>query len=134
MFLLNNSGFRTLERSLDAASLRQKVTANNIANVDTPYFKRSDVLFEDLLQQETDRFAIEGKRTDARHFPISSRGPGVSPQIVTDERSVMNNNLNNVDIDSEMSLLAKNQLRYNVLVQQANNQIKNLRTAIEGRK
>lgn len=134
MFLLNSPGFRTMERSLDAASLRQKVTANNIANIDTPYFKRSDVRFEELLQQEMDRFTIQGKRTDPRHFPIGAQGATVSPQIVPDDQSVMNNNLNNVDIDAEMSLLAKNQLRYNVIVQQVNHEIKQLRTAIEGRK
>jgi flagellar basal-body rod protein FlgB len=46
----------------------------------------------------------------------------------------MNNSLNNVDIDTEMSLLAKNQLRYNVMIQQANHELKQFRTALEGRR
>jgi len=45
----------------------------------------------------------------------------------------MNNNGNNVDIDREMSLLAKNQLVYNLYIQQVNHDIKMMRTAIEGR-
>lgn len=135
MFLLNNASFRMMEKTLDAATLRQKVTVNNIANVDTPYYKRSDVRFEELLQQETNKFTLEGRRTDPRHIPIPNGGRGlnVTPQIEVDEQSVINNNLNNVDIDSEMSLLAKNQLRYNVVVQQVNQDIKHLRTAIQGR-
>mgnify|MGYP000530431163 CR=1 FL=1 len=40
-----------LQKALDAASLRQNVLANNIANVNTPGFKRSYVSFEESLQQ-----------------------------------------------------------------------------------
>ncbi|WP_135547145.1 flagellar basal body rod protein FlgB [Paenibacillus cymbidii] len=134
MSLLDKPSFNLLSRSLDAAALRQKVVANNIANVDTPKFKRSDVVFEELLQNEmSSPRGIVGSRSDRRHFYISS-GSQSGPQIQTDERAVMNNNLNNVDIDSEMSLLAKNQLRYNVMVQEVNHDIKMMRTAINGGK
>jgi flagellar basal-body rod protein FlgB len=37
MFLLDKPGFRLLESSLDASALRQKVIANNVANVDTRF-------------------------------------------------------------------------------------------------
>jgi flagellar basal-body rod protein FlgB len=131
MDLLNNPGFRLLERSLDASALRQNVVANNIANVDTPYFKRSDVSFEELLQNEMNGVkTVIGRRTDPRHIAIGGTD-NLQPKIVTDELSAMNNNQNNVDIDSEMSLLAKNQLRYNVMIQQANNEIRQVRTAID---
>lgn len=133
MQLLNNTAFRMLEGTLNASVLRQNVIANNVANVDTPNFKRSDVKFEELLQSEMDGVpSLQGKRTDSRHFVIG-KSSSPAPQIVTDEQSVMNNNKNNVDIDSEMAQLAKNQLRYNVMIQQANNEIKHLRTAIGGR-
>jgi len=132
---VNGSHFRMIERTLDAASLRQAVIANNIANVDTPRFKRSEVQFESLLQQSlTDSPAkVVGRRTDPRHINIGRTSQEIKPKIVVDENSVMNNNLNNVDIDSEMSLMAKNQLRYNALVQQASHEIKLARTAVEGR-
>jgi flagellar basal-body rod protein FlgB len=135
MILLNQPGFNLMERSLDAAALRQKVIANNIANVDTPYFKRSDVQFEDLLQSQMNGATapIVGKRTNPRHFYIGSKSSEVEPKIVTDENSTINNNLNNVDVDYEMSLLAKNQLRYNVLVQQVNTEFRNMQTAIGGK-
>jgi flagellar basal-body rod protein FlgB len=132
MFLLNTPGFQLLERSLDASALRQKVIANNIANVDTPLFKRSEVRFEELLQQELNGSGLEGRRTDPRHFYIG-RPARLSPQVIRDEHTSMNNNLNNVDIDYEMSLMAKNQLRYNVMIQQVNHELKNIRTAIDGR-
>ncbi|MFH5183165.1 flagellar basal body rod protein FlgB [Paenibacillus sp. TAB 01] len=132
MNILNKPGFMQMERSLDAASLRQKVIADNIANVDTPYFKRSEVRFEDLLQNELNGSSIEGKRTDPRHFYIG-KPASPDPQIVRDNLSAINNNLNNVDVDYEMSLMAKNQLRYNVMIQEVNGDIKKMRTAIGGR-
>ncbi|GLI07075.1 flagellar basal body rod protein FlgB [Paenibacillus tyrfis] len=132
MNILNKPSFQTLERALDAAALRQKVIADNVANVDTPFFKRSEVRFEELLQQEMNGAGIEGYRTDPRHFYIG-RPAKPEPQIVRDNQSMINNNLNNVDIDYEMALMAKNQLRYNVMVQQVSGDIKKIRTAIGGR-
>jgi flagellar basal-body rod protein FlgB len=53
--------------------------------------------------------------------------------VTKDGYSVMNNNMNNVDIDREMSLMAENQLRYNTYIQEINERIKMMRTAVEGR-
>lgn len=135
MNLLSNSSFQRLQSGLDAANLRNQVLANNIANVDTPYFKRSDVAFESLLQKEMNgvKSTLPGKRTDPRHFVIgpSNHIPEVS--VNTDESSAMNNNGNNVDVEREMSLLAENQLRYNSYVQSVTEQIKIMRAAVEGR-
>ncbi|MCI3919031.1 flagellar basal body rod protein FlgB [Paenibacillus sp. TRM 82003] len=123
-----------LERSLDAASLRQAVIANNIANVDTPRFKRSEVQFEALLAQSINpsELKVVGRRTNPRHIYIGSKGWEVEGKIKKDENSVMNNNLNNVDIDSEMSAMAKNQLRYNTLIQQISHEIILTKTALGG--
>lgn len=123
---------RLMEKTLDASTFRQKVIANNIANVDTPYFKRADVVFEELLENELSKNTIRGRLTDSRHIPIGLPAATKAPQIVQDEATFMNNNMNNVDIDYEMSLMAKNQLRYNVLVQQVNHDLKMYRTALNG--
>ncbi|WP_127495835.1 flagellar basal body rod protein FlgB [Paenibacillus glycanilyticus] len=135
MNLLNGTSFGRLEGALKAAELRQGVVANNIANVDTPNFKRSEVLFEELLSQEMGgQTVLQGKRTNEGHIPIG-RTSGIVPtaQTQTDNLSEMNNNENNVDIDREMSLLAKNQLSYNFYIQQINHDVKMMKTAIEGR-
>ena len=136
MFLQNNKHLNLLERSLDSATLRQKVIANNIANVDTPFFKRSFVQFEDLLQNELDRSSssFTGYRTHPKHLEIGSASFGqLRPVITEDGTTSMNNNNNNVDIDFEMTLMAKNQLRYNALIEQINHDFKQIRTAIDGR-
>lgn len=135
MQLLNGIGFQRLESALQAANLRQEVLINNIANVDTPYYKRSSVSFESLLQNEMSggTKALEGRRTNEKHFHIGPSTQIPQPAVQTEQSTVMNNNLNNVDIDSEMTQLAENQLRYNAYIEQVNYQIKMKRTAVEGR-
>jgi flagellar basal-body rod protein FlgB len=131
--LLTNSLFKTLERSLDAASLRQSVINNNIANQNTPNFKRSEVRFEQFLKQEMGSgLTIEAKRTNPKHFTFQAAAVR-EPQVVQDRVSVMNNNSNNVDIDAEMANAAANQLGYGSLVRQVNYEISHLRTAIGGK-
>lgn len=126
---------RILERSLDASALRQKVLADNIANVDTPSFKRSDVSFDSTLQSflEENSRPIPMARTNPKHFPLGTQDYSqLQPEIVTEQTTTVNNNGNNVDIDSEMTQLAVNQIKYNALVQQLNGHFAKLRSAIQG--
>ena len=50
--IMNSPTMDYMQRGLAAANLRQEVISNNIANVNTPKFKRSDVIFESLLAKE----------------------------------------------------------------------------------
>ncbi|REE94410.1 flagellar basal-body rod protein FlgB [Paenibacillus taihuensis] len=135
MNLLNGPEFSRLQGAINAAEMRQRVISNNIANVDTPKFKRSEVVFESLLEQSmgNGNSQFVGRRTNARHIPIGQSSSIPEARVITDETSVMNNDVNNVDIDREMSLLAKNQLNYNYYVQQINHDVKMMRIGIEGR-
>ncbi|WP_019532528.1 flagellar basal body rod protein FlgB [Paenibacillus ginsengihumi] len=131
MDIFNKPALQLVERSLDAAALRQRVIADNVANVDTPNFKRSEVQFEELLRQEMNG-SLVGYRTDPRHIPIGEPGLAL-PRVVQDTSTIVNNNLNNVDIDYEMSLMALNQLRYNTMIEQVSGTFNKLRTSIGGR-
>lgn len=137
MGFIDGARFDRLERSLDATSLRQQVIANNVANVDVPGYKRSEVKFEELLHKEMNSLqapTVSAYRTHHKHFEIASPAPnGPTAQVVVDHSTAMNNNLNNVDIDYEMSLMAKNQLKYNTLVQEVSHHIQLIKTAIGGR-
>src|SRR4030042_6019159 len=64
-----------LEKGLDVESLRRKVISNNIANVDVPHFKRSEVNFESELKRAVrDREETENRvpalMNDRRHIPF----------------------------------------------------------------
>ncbi|MGG1616918.1 flagellar basal body rod protein FlgB [Paenibacillus sp. NRS-1782] len=135
MNLLGDMSFQKLQAGVQAANTRQRVIANNISNEDTPYFKRSEVSFEELLQQQMggDVTPLRGKVTNAKHFQIGPVNSIPDAVVTKDGYSVMNNNMNNVDIDREMSLMAENQLRYNTYIQEISERIKMMRTAVEGR-
>lgn len=134
MKLFDNSSFTSVHRAMDAAQLRQNVIANNIANATTPGFKKSTVKFEEYLGRALDKKGIVGIRTHQNHIPIgASRFADMSPKIVTHGDSMINNNKNNVDIDAEMTDLAKTQLWYNALSQNMNGKFSKLRTVIGGK-
>ncbi|MNP24618.1 Flagellar basal body rod protein FlgB [compost metagenome] len=135
MGLLNSVSFQRLQGGLEAATKRQSVLANNIANADTPGFKRSDVSFESILagQENGVKPTLGAKVTDSRHFQFGYAAAAVpSAMVSTDTSTSMNNNDNNVDMDREMALSAENQLRYNSYIEQLNSQITMMRTVVQG--
>ncbi|WP_028545148.1 flagellar basal body rod protein FlgB [Paenibacillus taiwanensis] len=134
MDLLNGLQFRQLEGAIQAAAARQNATANNIANVDTPYYKRSDVQFESILRDQMSGGSLTGRRTNEKHFYIGPSQGVPEFKTVKDESTVMGNNANNVDMDREMALQAENQLRYFTYVQQVNHHINMMRTGMDVRR
>lgn len=122
-----------LEKSLGAASLRQRVMANNIANVNTPGFKKSDVVFEDALQQAMAETSVVGQvRTHPDHLSKSKSFGQIQPRIVVSDGTAIRNDGNNVDVEAEMAQVAQNNLYYNTLAQQLSAKLKDLKTAISG--
>ena len=123
-----------IEKALDASTLRNKVIADNLANVDTPGFKRSEVKFEDELTRAlNDSGSLKGFMTNERHIPIGPSGTVVTPRVELQKDISMRNDGNNVDIDREMAALAKNTILYNALVQEVNGEFQKLKTVINGR-
>jgi flagellar basal-body rod protein FlgB len=127
MFLLGKMLFqnRNLEKSLDALWLRNSVISDNIANVDTPGYKRKELQFEEFLGSEL------------RHSRISrgsSRLSGSNSAKVVEDSHGYSYRLdgNNVDIERENALMAANALRYNTLIQRMNGQLNKLRSVIKG--
>lgn len=136
MSLFVNTSIDLLSRALDASQLRQQVISHNIANVDTPYYQSARVTFEDVLQQElANGNAFQGLKTDPRHVTIGLPGRNdLKPEVHQTSGSRMNNNDNNVDIDAEMALMARNGLWYQGLTQSLNHELRQLRQVItEGR-
>ncbi len=100
-----------LAKALQGSWSRNNAIANNIANVDTPGYKRQDVAFEAHLQRAMNK----------NPQPTSEELSRIDLKQVTDN-SAKSYRLdgNNVDIDTEMSYLAENQLKYNALINQVN--------------
>lgn len=126
-----------LERALDGESLRRKVIANNIANVDVPHFKRSEVNFESELkrairQNEDPMRNYDALKTDSRHFDFFTPRDvrEVSPRVNLDYSTTYRNDGNNVDIEKEMVDAAKNQMRYNSLIASLNHKFRSMKLVL----
>jgi flagellar basal-body rod protein FlgB len=123
---------------MDVASLRNDVIANNIANIDTPKFKRREVIFEDKIKKVLESKTNYAKlnTTNARHFQISEIADlsGVEPKIKVMNNLSYRNDENNVDIDTETAEMTKNSIYYDSLSQSMSNEISLLRLAITGRR
>ena len=129
---MNSPNFNYLGRGLAAANLRQEVISNNIANVNTPNFKKSDVVFEELLAKEIgmdDSGRLPLVRTHDRHLPVGMIG-GAKASIQEDDTTTMRVDNNNVDIDIEMASLAKNQLYYNAMATELGSYVNKLKNVI----
>lgn len=124
-----------LVRSLDAQSLRLQTVAHNLANVNTPGFKRSAVRFESALRRELGRQQQERLPLAVTH-PMHLGLDGATrrravPEIVTDHTTSMRNDGNNVDPDREMAELARTHLTYQALIRQVSERYRRLRQVIE---
>lgn len=106
-----------MSQALDGLALRQRVVANNVANVDTPGFKASEVRFEDALRRSLDGDPNQGVRlvrTSAGHLP-GMDGGGDAPEVVAMTGTTLRNDGNNVDIEQQMAMLAETTLRFNAV-------------------
>ncbi|WP_170145314.1 flagellar basal body rod protein FlgB [Ammoniphilus oxalaticus] len=124
-----------LGRGLDASALRQQTISNNIANAETPHYQSQRVVFEETLQAALNSSGVgsfQGKRTDPRHIEIGMTTQLPTPTI-REVKTIQNNNENGVDLDYEMTSLARNSVWYNAIAQQMNHEFNQLKTVIKGR-
>jgi len=131
--ILSSPRVAVLEQALSASSLRQKVISNNIANVNTPGYKKSEVLFEDMLQNVMNSDKMPMLQTNDRHLPLQ-QATIPTPEVNVIGNTSIRTDGNNVDIDVEMANLAKNSIYYNAVVQQLSSYFSGIKSAIkEGR-
>lgn len=139
--LLQSTQVSVLEKALSAASLRHKVISNNIANVNTPKFKRSEVSFENQLaaamNSKNSSSSTQLARTHERHLPLPVKADNfkkIEPSVDTITTNSFRVDDNNVDIDSEMAGLAKNNIYYNAVADQISKYFSGIKSAINGGK
>lgn len=101
-------------KSLDAGAMRNRVIANNIANVETPGFKRREVSFEEELKRVM-KIKLKGVTTHSEHMAISQKAEleKINPKLFEPKDPTKAGEINNVDIDIENAKLAENQILLN---------------------
>ncbi len=113
MFIKQEGLLPILEKALDFSQRRQEIILNNMANVDTPGFKRRDISFADMLSDKQKKAkeskpAIELKHSNEGHMEkIARRG-----QSRKGNEGMVRLDRNRVDIEVESAEMAGNAMYY----------------------
>lgn len=139
-FMFNKTGFGTYidiaRRELSVLKYREEVIANNVANAETPNFKRSAVNFETQLKEALDSknttSQFQAAKTHSAHIdfeqPLDYRT--VKPRRFLDWQSQTNNNGNNVDMEQEMMDSHKTEMSYKLITRTMNDYYKRINTVL----
>ena len=123
-----SSYINVLDRAADASWTRETVIGNNIANVDTPGYKRQDVAFEDVLKRELKSSKYDTLQKAVDNVSLNK----LEGRTYTDYASYSYRlDGNNVDIDTENVELASEQLRYQTLTSAVSNEFTRMNTAMQ---
>ena len=129
--MINSNAFDyidVLDKAADAAWLRNEVISNNIANADTPGYKRQDVDFEAQLSKALGK--ADADNMDAKVASLRRRELEAKTHSDFSEYDYRLDE-NNVDIQVENVNLAKNQLKYNGLMTSVRMEFQNLINAMK---
>jgi len=128
-----------LGKALDVYTLRQKVIASNIANITTVGYRAKSVTFEDQMAGSLQRGGTNQAVTNEGHLSgTPANVANADPQIIDapTENSLsgdpLASGLNNVDIDSEMANLAKNQIRFKFAARLLTDTFRDIQDSIKG--
>lgn len=121
---------KSLENMLNYCAQKQKILSKNIANIGTDNYKREDLKFESVLNEN-----ISGslKVTNQKHF--TSTGPGTNDnsfKIIEDNDPEKASGINNVDIDTEMAEMAENALKYKFAAKKIGDYFRGIQQVIKG--
>ena len=126
-----NRSIDILQRNMAVSTLRREVIANNVANAETPNFKRSDVSFEAelsraLASEKLDRSI--GVTTHEDHIPFRRTVDyrSVGPRVSLDYLTTSKNNGNNVDVEVELMGATENQMMYELMTSAVNHQFRQI--------
>lgn len=125
--MFNTTNF--LKKALDGASLRHTAISNNIANVNTPGYKRMTVEFENLLKDELEKNKLRLYTTNVKHIG-EHVGNKLSSTIKVHNNIAIRRDSNSVNIDVEIAERAKNEIYYNAISRQISRQFEAISSVI----
>jgi flagellar basal-body rod protein FlgB len=129
--LIESRSSKLLERTMDATNLRQQLLSQNLANVNTPHYKRLDIDFKSLLDNVS-KDELEMLKTHPKHFGNTT--PEIGPVKITRETKTLSRyDTNNVDPEFEMAQVAENSLYFQTVSERWKGKMTNLKMVIDGR-
>ena len=116
-----------LDKAADASWTRKTVIDNNIANVNTPGYKRQEVNFEDTLQRALKDYQYESLDSKVDHLDLSD----LNAETFTDYANYSYRmDGNNVDIDVEQSESASEQIKYEAITSSISSEFARMKAVI----
>lgn len=113
-----------LDKAADASWIRNDAIGNNIANATTPGYKREDVTFEAELEKNLSKMRFTSMDAKIANLKTSE----LEPRTYKDYTNVSYRlDGNNVDIETENVILAKNQIKYEGLIQSITQEFQNIK-------
>jgi flagellar basal-body rod protein FlgB len=125
-----------LQQTLTGLSRRQQVIGNNLANLNTPNFKASEVVFESELKRALDAQDQPDMlvKTHATHLAEDTQSVlSVEPIERAQKQLTMRLDGNSVDVEREMASLAETVLRFQSSAQVLSRKLAMWRSVITGR-
>jgi flagellar basal-body rod protein FlgB len=119
-----------LKTAADASWLREEVLTNNIANVDTPNYKRQDVEFTTYLKSALERAGTPASTLTQKVNEANLSG--ITTRTYT-ENTTLSYRMdgNNVDLSTENAELAAEQINYNALIDSMNNEFTRMKAVLK---
>lgn len=119
-----------LKSAADASWTREEVLTNNIANVDTPNYKRQDVEFSSYLANALQRSGKNSSSLTQRVNNVDYKD--ISIRTYTDNSTLSyRSDGNNVDLSTENVELASEQINYNALIDSMNNEFSRFKSVLK---
>lgn len=121
-----------LNKAAEASWTKNEVIANNLANVDTPGYKRKDLNFESLLAEALSDTSLHTKNMDKKVAHLQNTS--LNPRIYTEYSNLSYRyDGNNVDIDTEQAYLADNQIKYYTLLDSMTHEFNRIKSVLNSR-
>ena len=128
--MISTSAFdyiNVLDKAADASWTRESLITNNIANVNTPNYKRRDLNFESVLNEQLGSCKHESLDTKMRTVDLGQ----LNPMVYTDHSGLSYRlDGNNVDIDTEEAELASEQIKYQALTTSISKEFSRMKSVI----
>lgn len=121
--LMQRENYVLAKKLLDVSHAKQQALAGNVANVETPGYKRQDIQSD--FDAQLRRVAKSGSVEEIRDLKFRAVSDLNSPSVRPDG--------NNVQIDQELLRMQKNAVQYEFLANYTSNSLNRLKTAITGR-
>ena len=121
-----------LKKALSVYARRQRVTAENIANVETQGYKAQQYTFEEMLQKARGN-SLQGKTTRDGHMPVGRNEIQNTDGKVEAQDLGFDNGVNDVNVDQEMTEIATTELSYRLATRVLSMKYNIMREAIGGR-